>query len=707
MKKILVLAEKPSVGRDIASVLGCKNEKNGYIEGQKYIVTWALGHLVTLADPESYGEKYKSWNIDDLPILPKYLKTVVIKKSSKQFNIVKAQINREDVSEIVIATDAGREGELVARWIIEKVNVNKPLKRLWISSSTDKAIKEGFSKLKNAKEYENLYNSAIARAEADWIVGINGTRALTTRHNAQLSCGRVQTPTIALILKREEEIQNFRSKKYYGINLVCEKGNSNINFTWVDKNNSSNTFNEEKIDSIINNIKNNIKNKDLKIINIEKIKKKKYAPSLYDLTELQRDANKIYGYSAKETLSIMQKLYENHKVLTYPRTDSRYLTRDIVDTLYDRVKAVNISDYSKVCNKILKSKIKVNKSFVDDSKVSDHHAIIPTEERVFLGDLSDKERKIFDLVVKRFLAVLCPPYEYEETSIKAVIDKENFIAKGNKVISLGWKETYKDEEDELAFIPGIKNNDILKVYKLNKVIGQTNPPSYLNEATLLTAMEKNNLGTVATRADIIEKLFNSFLIEKKGKDIHITSKGKQLLDLVPKELKSPELTSNWEQKLLDISKGKLNKNIFINEMKNYSKDIVKEIKNSNSKFKHDNLTKNKCPECGKYMLEVNGKKGKMLVCEDRECNTRKTVSQITNSRCPICHKRLELRGVGEGKIFVCSCGHREKLSSFNKRKLEEKNKASKKDINKYLKNQNKNVESFNNPFAEALAKLKK
>lgn len=703
MKKILVLAEKPSVGRDIASVLGCKNEKNGYIEGPKYIITWALGHLVTLADPESYGEKYKSWNIDDLPILPKYLKTVVIKKSSKQFNTVKAQMNREDVSEIVIATDAGREGELVARWIIEKVHVNKPLKRLWISSSTDKAIKEGFSKLKDAKEYENLYNSAIARAEADWIVGINGTRALTTRYNAQLSCGRVQTPTIALILKREEEIQNFRAKKYYGINLVCEKGNSNINFTWVDKNNSSNTFNEEKIDSIIN----NIKNKDLKIINIEKIKKKKYAPSLYDLTELQRDANKIYGYSAKETLSIMQKLYEHHKVLTYPRTDSRYLTSDIVETLYDRIKAVNISDYSKVCNKILKSKIKVNKSFVDDSKVSDHHAIIPTEERVFLGDLSDKERKIFDLVVKRFLAVLCPPYEYEETSIKAVIDKENFIAKGNKIISLGWKETYKDEEDELAFIPGIKNNDILKVYKLNKTIGQTNPPSYLNEATLLTAMEKNNLGTVATRADIIEKLFNSFLIEKKGKDIHITSKGKQLLDLVPKELKSPELTSNWEQKLLDISKGKLNKNIFINEMKNYSKDIVKEIKNSNSKFKHDNMTKNKCPECGKYMLEVNGKKGKMLVCEDRECNTRKTVSQITNSRCPICHKRLELRGEGEGKIFVCSCGHREKLSSFNKRKLEEKNKASKKDINKYLKNQNKNKESFNNPFAEALAKLKK
>ena len=229
----------------------------------------------------------------------------------------------------------------------------------------------------------------------------------------------------------------------------------------------------------------------------------------------------------------------------------------------------------------------------------------------------------------------------------------------------------------------------------------------MNEATLLTAMEKNGLGTVATRADIIEKLFSTFLIEKKGKELHITSKGKQLLDLVPVDLKSPELTASWEKKLQDISKGKVNKNVFINDMKNYSKDIVKEIKVSDSKFKHDNLTRNKCPECGKYMLEVNGKKGKMLVCEDRECNTRKTISQVTNSRCPVCHKKLELRGEGEGKMFVCKCGHREKLSAFKKRKEEDKNKASKKDINKYLKNQNKNEESFNNPFATVLAKLKK
>ena len=702
MAKILVLAEKPSVGRDIARVLGCKNEKNGYIEGNKYIVTWALGHLVTLADPETYDKKYKSWDMSDLPILPKDLKTVVIKKSAKQFNTVKAQLNRNDVNEVVIATDAGREGELVARWIIEKAHIKKPIKRLWISSSTDKAIKEGFTKLKDAKEYNNLYYSAIARAEADWIVGINATRALTTKYNASLSCGRVQTPTLAMILKREDEIRNFKPKDYYTLDILTEKGGNYLKLSWHDKNNSTSTFNKEKIE----NIKKKVLNKDLKIVDVKKSNKKKYAPSLYDLTELQRDANKMFGYSAKETLSIMQKLYEHHKVLTYPRTDSRYLTDDIVDTLKDRIKAVNTSEYSKVCMKLLKTKIKPNKSFVDNSKVTDHHAIIPTEERVFLGDLSDKERKIYDLVVKRFLSVLCPPFEYEQTTIKGSCEGETFTAKGNKIIKLGWRENYTvDDNETYDGIIDINVDEVLKVESVKIENKKTNPPSYLNEATLLTEMEKHNLGTVATRADIIEKLFNSFFVEMKNKEIHITSKGRQLLDLAPKDLKSPELTAKWEKTLNDISKGQSKKNEFLNEMKNYSKTIVKEIKNSENKFKHDNLTRNKCPECGKFMLEVNGKRGKMLVCEDRECNTRKLISQTTNARCPNCHKRLELKGQGEGKIFTCSCGHREKLSSFNKRKAEEKGKASKKDINKYLKNQNKEQEAFNNPFA-ALANLK-
>ena len=705
MKKILVLAEKPSVGRDIARVLNCNKEKNGYIEGNKYIVTWALGHLVTLADPESYGEKYKSWKMEDLPIIPQKLKTVVIKKTSKQFNTVKSQLNRDDVCEIVIATDAGREGELVARWIIEKSHVKKPIKRLWISSSTDKAIKEGFEKLKDGRQYNNLYYSAIARAEADWIVGINGTRALTTKYNAQLSCGRVQTPTLGMILKREEEIRKFVPKEYYSIDISTKKGSSNFKMNWIDKKNNTTSFNEEKIE----NIAKKLNNKEIKIIDVKKIDKKRYSKPLYDLTELQRDANKKFGFSAKETLSIMQKLYEHHKVLTYPRTDSRYLTTDIVETLKDRVKAVNVSDYSKVCNKLLKTNIKGNKSFVDNSKVTDHHAIIPTEERVFLGDLSDKERKIYDLVVKRFLSILSPPFEYVETTITGSCEGENFRVKGNKVINLGFTEGYGDDEEEkLGSIPEILVNDVLKIEEVKIKTGKTNPPPYLNEGTLLTEMEKNNLGTVATRADIIEKLFNSFSVEKKNnKEMHITSKGRQLLDLAPEKLKTPDLTAQWEKKLTDISNGKGDKETFIENIKTYTKEIVKDINKSDSKFKHDNLTKNKCPNCGKFMLEVNGKKGKMLVCEDRECNTRKTVSQVTNSRCPNCHKKLELRGEGENKLFACACGYREKLSAFNKRKQEEKQKGSKKDIQKYLKNQNKKEESFNNPFAEALAKLKK
>ena len=702
MKKILVLAEKPSVGRDLARVLGCKNDKNGYIEGEKYIVTWALGHLVTLADTESYDVRYKSWSMEDLPIIPTSFKTVVIKKTSKQFNIVKSQMLRNDVSEIVIATDAGREGELVARWIIDKCKAKKPIKRLWISSSTDKAIKDGFKNLKDGKQYEDLYYSAIARAEADWIVGINATRALSTKYNAQLSCGRVQTPTVAMVYKREEEIQKFIPKDYYGLTVEGPR----FNLYWVDeKSNSQSSFNKDKIEKI----KEKIENKNAEIIKVNKSIKKQYSPGLYDLTELQRDANKIFNYSAKETLSIMQKLYEHHKVLTYPRTDSRYISIDIVDTLKDRVRAVNVSDYSKVCAKILKSNIKANKSFVDDAKVSDHHAIIPTEERVFLSELSDKERKIYDLVVKRFLSVLSSAYEYEQISIEAKIGDEKFVAKGKKIINLGWRENYlniDEEDDDNQNLPNLNERDIIKINNVRVTSGKTNPPKPLNEATLLTAMEKSNLGTVATRADIIEKIFSSFLVEKKGKDIFITSKGKQLLELAPEGLKTPELTASWEVKLNDIAKGKLNKDVFINEMKDYTKSIIKDIKNNDGKFKHDNLTKNKCPECGKYMLEVNGKRGKMLVCSDRECNNRKMVAQKTNSRCPVCHKRLELRGEGEGKVFVCSCGHREKLSSFNKRKKEESNKASKRDINKYLKNQNKNDENFNNPFAAALAKLK-
>ncbi|MGG3467810.1 DNA topoisomerase III [Neobacillus pocheonensis] len=727
MAKSVVIAEKPSVARDIARVLNCNKKGNGYLEGNKYIVTWALGHLVTLADPESYDVKYKTWNLEDLPMLPDRLKLTVIKQTGKQFNDVKSQLIRKDVTEIIVATDAGREGELVARWIIDKVKVNKPIKRLWISSVTDKAIKDGFANLKPGKSYDNLYASAVARSEADWYIGLNATRALTTRFNAQLNCGRVQTPTVAMIAAREDEIKNFKAQTYYGIEAQTS---NNLKLTWQDAKGNSRSFEKEKTDAIVK----RIGKQNAIVTEIEKKPKKSFSPALYDLTELQRDANKIFGYSAKETLNIMQKLYEQHKVLTYPRTDSRYISSDIVGTLPERLRACGVGEYRPLTNKILSKPIKVSKAFVDDSKVSDHHAIIPTESYVNFSAFTDKERKIYDLVVKRFLAVLFPAFEYEQLTLRAKIGDENFVARGKTILSIGWKEVYGNrfEDDDAAddlkeqILPRIEKGDTLIVKLMAQTSGQTNPPARFNEATLLSAMEnptkymetKNKqlaetlkstggLGTVATRADIIEKLFNSFLIEKRGKDIHITSKGRQLLDLVPEELKSPTLTAEWEQKLDQIAHGKLKKDVFISEMKNYTKEIVAEIKTSNKKYKHDNISTKNCPDCGKPMLEVNGKKGKMLVCQDRECGHRKNVSRVTNARCPQCHKKLELRGEGEGQIFACKCGYREKLSAFEaRRKKETGGKVDKRTVQKYLKNQQKDEEPLNNALAEALKGLK-
>ncbi|RYG73727.1 DNA topoisomerase III [Lentibacillus lipolyticus] len=718
MSKTVVLAEKPSVGRDIARVLNCTKKGNGYFEGSKYIVTWALGHLVTLADPEMYNEQWKTWRLDDLPMLPKQLKLTVIKKSGKQFSVVKTQLNRSDVGQIVIATDAGREGELVARWIIEKARVNKPVKRLWISSVTDKAIREGFNNLKPGKQYENLYASAVARSEADWYVGLNATRALTTKFNAQLSTGRVQTPTLAMVAAREKEIKEFQPQPFYGLEA---KLNNGMSLTWHDGNNNSRMFSKEKAEKLLH----QLKNKPAKILRVHKTHKKKHAPQLYDLTELQRDANRIFGYSGKQTLSLMQKLYEQHKALTYPRTDSRVLSTDIVPTLKDRVKAVSASGFSRVAGKLMKKEWKLPKSVVDNKQVSDHHAIIPTEEPVHTSDLNDKERKIYDLVVKRFLAVLSDPHEYEQVTVEAQIDGEHFTAKGKNIKKQGWKELFNDGETAEAQLPDVQEGASFSGVVLKLTTGETKPPERFTEGALLQAMENparymdqeskhltktihkaGGIGTVATRADIIEKLFNSQLMELRGKYIYTTSKGRQLLDLVPEELQSPALTAEWEDKLGRIEAGKLTKNQFVSDIKTYTKEIVQQIKTSEDTFKHDNLTGSKCPDCGKLMMEVDNKKGRMLVCQDRSCGYKKNIFKRTNARCPNCHKRMELRGEGEGKTFTCQCGHREKLSAFNKRKEEEKNKkVSKKDVNKYL---NKQDDGFkNDALAEALSKLKK
>ncbi|PXV95708.1 DNA topoisomerase-3 [Lachnotalea glycerini] len=723
--KSLVIAEKPSVGRDIAKVLKCSKNINGAIEGEKYVVTWGLGHLVTLADPEAYDEKYKEWKMEYLPMLPKKFELVVMKQTSNQYKTVKTQIHRKDISDIIIATDAGREGELVARWILEKAINQKPVRRLWISSVTDKAIKEGFLHLKNGKEYENLYQAAVARAEADWIVGMNATRALTCKYNASLSCGRVQTPTLAMIAAREEEIKSFTPVPYYG--LVGKINGMTI--TWTDKkSNGHTTFERSKIEELYS----RVKGKTGVVCERTSTVKKVYSPGLYDLTELQRDANKKFDFSAKETLNIMQHLYENHKVLTYPRTDSRYLPNDIVGTLKERLESISVGPYRKLAGILVKKPIVTNSSFVDDQKVSDHHAIIPTEQYVNLENMSYDERKIYDLVVRRFLAVLYPPYVYEEVTIKIDIEKEDFIAKGKIEKSLGYKEVYeKSSEDETiddksTVLPNINKNDVLEDIVFSITEGKTKPPAPFNEASLLSAMENpvhfleqkkkaliqtlgetGGLGTVATRADIIEKLFHSFLMEKRGKDIFITSKGKQLLELVPKDLKTPELTAQLEMKLSKISTGNLKKQELMNEMTNYTKEIVAEIKTSDGTFRHDNMTNTKCPNCGKKMLLVSGKNSKMLVCQDRECGYRETIERTSNARCPVCHKKMGLKGKGDAQIFTCACGYKEKLSAFTQRRKKEGAGVGKKDVANYMKKMKSEAQApVNNAFADAFAKLK-
>ncbi len=720
LAKTLVLTEKPSVAKDIARVLGCKRSGNGCIVGDKYIVTWALGHLVTLADPEAYDDKYKNWRMEDLPMLPGRMKLVVIGQTSKQFKAVSSLLSSAEVSDIVIATDAGREGELVARWIIQKANCRKPMRRLWISSQTDKAIKEGFASLKPSSQYDNLYRSAQCRAEADWLVGLNVTRALTCKHNAQLSAGRVQTPTLAMIVRREEDILRFRPKDYFTVKAdfgeytaLYKDGKGQARFADA-------AAAKEVADSV--------RGKRGVLSEVKKVYRFKAPPAAYDLTELQRDANKKYGYSAKQTLSLMQSLYETHKLLTYPRTDSRYITKDVAATLPERLRAIAIGPYKDAASAVLRSKPIQTKYIVNDAKVTDHHAIIPTEQYVDLNKLSREERHIYDLVVRRFIAVLSAPFEYDEVQVKITVGKYNFYTKGQSIKSAGWKALYDssladdddDSEPDLAAqrLPALSQGAAVAVNEVRVCAGKTSPPARYTEATLLTAMENpasqvedgrlrdalktaGGLGTPATRADIIEKLFNSFYIERRGREIFPTSKGRQLIGIVPPDLKSAELTAKWEQQLSLIAEGKANDRKFIEEMRGYASSLVQAVKSSTAEYKHDNMTREPCPQCGKYLLEVNGKKGKMLVCQDRDCGYRKSISVITNARCPECHKKLEMRGEGDKKAFFCVCGYREKLSDFEKRK--ESSGAGKRDVAKYMQQQAKQKPA-GNALADQLAK---
>lgn len=637
--KSLVLAEKPSVGREIARVLQCGKSTKNYKEGKDWIVTWAMGHLVELADPVVYDKAYKQWKLDYLPMLPPKMKLKVIKRTSSQFNSIKSLLKRDDISRVVIATDAGREGELVARWILKLGGWKGKTERLWISSQTDAAIKMGFNQLKPADQYYSLFQAAESRAEADWIIGLNITRALTCKYDARLSAGRVQTPTLSLICVREKEIEDFNPQPFWTIEAEF-KG---FTASWRGKNGQSRSKSLEKAQEIVN----KLEGKEALLKKLTTKRKKEEHPLAFDLTELQRAANRQLGFSAKKTLQVLQGLYERHKIVTYPRTDSRYITQDMVDTLPQRVNAVQCGTLSSWANAILKKEIKTDKRFVNDKKVSDHHAIIPTEEKVNPERLNNEEKQLWLLIARRFLAVLMPAFEYDQLEAEFECEGEKLIARGRKIISEGWKALEKaddndedeNEEDDTSALQGLPQMEEGKLYPIKKVKskqGLTRPPARYTEATLLSAMENagrfiedktlkasiagGGLGTPATRADIIEKLLSNHYIERQGKQLHPTAHGMALFGIVPDQFKHPHLTARWELRLSAIAGKEEDPKKFSKDIRENAEELIDWVKKSSLDYSPDSKKTTPCPFCGKGLLETNDKKGRpKKVCLSLSC----------------------------------------------------------------------------------------
>ncbi len=666
--KTLVLAEKPSVAREIARVMGARDKHKSYLEGPKYIVTWALGHLVGLAEPEDYDKKYATWNLEDLPILPERAKLKVLRETNHQYKAVQQLMKRQDVGELVIATDAAREGELLARWIMQMAQWKKPFKRLWISSQTDKAIKEGFASLKPGSQFDRLYESARCRAEADWMIGLNVTRALTVRFNAQLSAGRVQTPTLGMIMDRENEINGFRSQEYE--TLTADFGG--FQAVWRASGGDSRIFDTQHTQAL----KKRVDGRKGTIAQVKKSEKVEPHPLAYDLTELQRDANRKYGFSAKQTSNVLQRLYEQHKLVTYPRTDSRYLTSDMTGTLKERLDSVAVGHYASLARPLLRKNLNITKRIVDDSKVTDHHAIIPTEQTVLLNQLNPEERKLYDLIVRRFISLFYPAARYDSVAITVQVGEDSFHVKGTTVKDSGWREVYggdySDEDDERtdeqadngrALLPDVQQGQSVSVQRCHIKSGRTMPPKRYTEAALLAQMEKHGLGTPATRADIIEKLVSSDTIDRQGNSMHPTGKGKQLIELAAPQLRTPELTARWEAELERIARGQGKPGPFLEGIRSMAKELVSTVKGSKAEYKPHNVSSSHCPDCNARLLEKKGKRGKFLVCPTEDCGYRRSAEKrLSNRRCPQCHKKMEMKEGKAGLYVQClPCGITEAL----------------------------------------------
>ncbi|MGX7174376.1 DNA topoisomerase 3 [Enterococcus ratti] len=689
--KQLILAEKPSVAKDLSKVLGANQKHKSYYEGPKVIVTWALGHLLGLKMPEDLKKEWQNWQMDTLPMIPKDLGIKPLPKTGHQLKAIKQLAQRKDISEAVIATDAGREGELVARWILEYVHFHKPVKRLWISSQTDKAIKLGFKQLKPAKEYDALYHSALARAKADWLVGLNVTRALTIKYQDNLSAGRVQTPTLALVRKQERKIETFKPKTYFSILLEVQNEQAKM----VQKNQFALTTHEEA-QALVQRL---MKSKG-SVTAIQENTKIEAAPLPYDLTEIQREANQRYGYSAKQTLGFVQSLYETHKIVTYPRTDSKYLTTDMKSTMKERLQAV--SDFAPEVKQYLKNGALVRQTKVfQDNKVTDHHALLPTENRPRYEKLSNEEQKIYQMIVTRFLGLFAAPHKIRQIKVTVTFEKEQFVFHQTHVLQAGWKKNNQSESNEINWAKGMR---IQPNFTIKKEL--TTPPKPLTEASLLGQMEKHSLGTPATRAEIIEKLIKSELMERAPQGLQVSPKGKQLLELVNPSLVTPDLTESWEKDLEAIAAGKKQAHYFLKGIEKETKRLVQEIKTSKQEYKDFSITQKKCPECGANLREKNTRDGKIYLCTNQACTYRRRKEpKLSNHRCPQCHKKMEIIEGKSGAYFRCKYdGTTEKMLDKNA----QKKKMTKHEERRLLKKYSQAEEPEESPLAAALkAAMKK
>lgn len=628
MSKFLVIAEKPSVAQSYAKNLSAYKREDGYLEGESCIVSWCLGHLAEYAQPEEYDPKYEKWQFDDLPILPETWKLKVSKDKKKQFEVIKTLMNRSDVEYLVNGCDAGREGELIFQRVYDLAGCRKPVKRLWISSMEDAAIQKGFQTMKSEEEYKNLCMAAVCRAQADWLIGMNGTRAYTTRYFKRLVVGRVQTPTLAMLAERQERIEHFQKEAFYKVALTDGK------LTVV----SENIANEEAADLLAA-----LCNGSTAVVTqMKKERKKSFPPKLYDLTSLQREANRYFGYTAKRTLDMLQELYEE-KLVTYPRTDSQFVTEDMKDSVEELVGKMPVLlpfvDYGQLGHGV--------KRVINNAKVSDHHAILPTKEAVEKGisDLPSDKKNLMMLICQQLVQATGEEYLYEQTDITVKCQEQEFKARGKIPVQMGFKEVEKafkqlcvkaepveGKEKETSIPAGYEEGMRIFPVKAEKTTHYTSPPKPFNEDTLLAAMEtagnkefdseteKKGLGTPATRASIIEKLVSSGYAQRKGKQILPSTEGKELVKVMPEYLKSAVMTAEWENQLLMMEKGQITDTQFMGEITSLVRKILevcREIpEEERRRFQTAREVIGKCPVCGCDVFE--GKQN--FYCSNRQCD---------------------------------------------------------------------------------------